>query len=118
MSLQTTIKTLQDILRKDPGVDGDAQRIGQLVWMLFLKVLDDRKEERELSTKGYRPTLPDELRWREWAGKPEGMTGDELLKFVNDTLFPGLQALPPRTPLAVVVRSIFEDAINYMKAAS
>lgn len=118
MSLQTTIKTLQDILRKDPGVDGDAQRIGQLVWMLFLKVLDDREEERELADKRYKPTLPDELRWRSWAGKAEGITGDDLLKFVNDTLFPALQALPPRTPLAKVVRSVFEDAINYMKSGT
>ena len=116
MSLQTTIKSLQDILRKDPGVDGDAQRIGQLVWMLFLKVLDDREEERELSDKKYRPTLPEELRWRAWAATPEGITGDELLKFVNDDLFPRLQGLPPRTPLAKVVRSVFEDAINYMKS--
>ncbi len=116
MSLQNTIKGLQDILRKDPGVDGDAQRIGQLVWMLFLKVLDDREDERETADARYRSPIPQPLRWREWAAKPEGMTGDELLQFVNGQLFPGLKGLAGRAPLAVVIRSVFEDANNYMKS--
>ncbi|MEO5726578.1 MAG: type I restriction-modification system subunit M N-terminal domain-containing protein, partial [Byssovorax sp.] len=118
MAIGATIKTIQDIMRKDTGVDGDAQRIGQLVWMLFLKVLDDREVEKEMMAKRgskYRSPIPDELRWGTWAGNPEGMTGDELLGFVNGTLFPQLKALPGTEPLAGVIRSVFGGAYNFMK---
>jgi type I restriction enzyme M protein len=64
MSLGTTVKTIQDIMRKDAGVDGDAQRISQLVWMIFLKVLDDREKEREALEEGFKSPIPRELRWR------------------------------------------------------
>ena len=74
-------------MRKDAGVDGDAQRINQLVWMFFLKIFDDRESEKELLEEGYRSPIPDHLRWRNWAEDPEGVTGDDLLSFVNDTLF-------------------------------
>ncbi|MRG98166.1 type I restriction-modification system subunit M [Polyangium spumosum] len=116
MAIGTTIKTIQDIMRKDTGVDGDAQRIGQLVWMLFLKILDDREIEKETARKRYRSPIPDELRWGAWAADPEGITGDELLKFVNNELFPGLKGLPGADPLSTVIRSVFEDAYNYMKS--
>ena len=69
------IKSIQDIMRKDVGVDGDAQRIGQLVWMLFLKIFDDREQEAELLQNEYRSPIPKKLRWRNWAADPEGMTG-------------------------------------------
>ena len=82
------IKSIQDIMRKDVGVDGDAQRISQLVWMFFLKIFDDREAELELSEDDYKSPLPEQLRWRNWAKDPEGMTGDELADFVNTTAFP------------------------------
>ena len=117
MSLGTTIKTIQDLMRQDPGVDGDAQRISQLVWMIFLKVFDDREEERELLEDGYRSPIPQKFRWRSWAKDPTGITGDALLDFVSE-LFKTLKELPTggkNGALAGVVRSVFEDAINYMK---
>lgn len=121
MSLSTLIKSIQDIMRKDVGVDGDAQRIGQLGWMLFLKIFDDREEERELLEDDYRSPVPERLRWRNWAADPEGITGDELLRFLNDDLFPTLKELPVsdrKGDPAVVVRGVFEDAYNYMKSGT
>ncbi|RKH23795.1 SAM-dependent DNA methyltransferase [Corallococcus sp. CA041A] len=118
MSLGTTIKTIQDIMRQDPGVDGDAQRISQLVWMIFLKVFDDREAQRELLEEGYRSPIPEKLRWRSWAKDPTGITGDALLEFVNNELFKTLKELPTggkNAALKAVVRSVFEDAINHMK---
>ncbi|MFM8444030.1 MAG: type I restriction-modification system subunit M N-terminal domain-containing protein, partial [Methylococcus sp.] len=82
------IKSLQDIMRKDVGVDGDAQRISQLVWMFFLKIFDDREAELELLEDDYQSPLPERLRWRNWAADPEGSTGDALADFVNNQLFP------------------------------
>jgi type I restriction enzyme M protein len=118
MSISTTIKSIQDIMRKDVGVDGDAQRIGQLVWMLFLKIFDDRELEWELLDDNYHSPIPGRLRWRTWAADPEGMTGDELKAFIDNELFPGLQNLErhSQTPAAFVVRNVFEDAYNYMKS--
>jgi type I restriction enzyme M protein len=116
MALGTTIKTIQDIMRKDTGVDGDAQRIGQLVWMLFLKILDDREIEKETARKRYRSPIPDALRWGSWAADAEGPTGDALLGFVNNTLFPTLKGLPGTDALSGVIRVVFEDAYNYMKS--
>ena len=81
-----TIKSIQDIMRKDVGVDGDAQRIGQLTWMIFLKIFDDREQEWELNEKRYRSPVPEALRWRNWAADAEGLTGDDLLNFVNNQL--------------------------------
>src|SRR3546814_2704469 len=83
-------------MRKDVGVDGDAQRIGQLVWMLFLKIYDDRESEWELLDDNFKSVLPKHLRWRNWAADPEGMTGEELKDFIDNTLFPKLQNLSPR----------------------
>ena len=118
MSISTTIKSIQDIMRKDAGVDGDARRIGQLVWMLFLKIYDDRELEWELMDDDYRSPIPEPLRWRNWAADPEGITGDELKAFVDNQLFPGLQALESHGDdyRGVVIRSVFEDAYNYMKS--
>lgn len=104
-------------MRQDAGIDGDAQRIGQLTWLLFLKIFDDREFEAELLDAGYRSPIPDELRWRRWAKPEEGITGDELLDFVNNQLFPTLKvfaesATPGR---ATVIGNVFQDAFNYMK---
>jgi type I restriction enzyme M protein len=120
MSLGTTIKSIQDVMRKDVGVDGDAQRIGQLGWLLFLKIFDDREQEREL-LEDYRSPIPARLQWRSWAADAEGITGDALLNFVNNDLFPTLKELPlpsrPGDP-SVVVRGVFRDAYNYMKSGT
>src|SRR5512134_2806282 len=90
MSISTTIKTIQDIMRQDAGVDGDAQRISQLTWLLFLKIFDDREQEYELDS-GYVSPIPTDLRWRHWAANEEGLTGDGLLEFIENKLFPTLK---------------------------
>src|SRR6266581_8365845 len=116
------IKSIQDIMRKDVGVDGDAQRISQLVWMFFLKIFDDREAELELIEDHYKSPLPEHLRWRSWAKNPEGMTGEPLAAFVNDQLFPTLKdklvTHGPSGERARVVRNMFEDAYNYMKSGT
>lgn len=116
------IKSIQDIMRKDVGVDGDAQRIGQMVWMFFLKIFDDREAEMELLEDDYQSPLPEHIRWRSWAKDPEGITGDAMSDFVNLQLFPTLkQKLPtygPQAARAQVIRGVFEDAYNYMKSGT
>ena len=117
MSVSTLVKSIQNIMRQDVGVDGDAQRISQLCWMFFLKIIDDQDQELEVLKDGYRSPVPDPLQWRSWAADPEGITGEELLDFVNSDLFPQLKELPSRAgPRANVVRDVFEDAYNYMKS--
>jgi type I restriction enzyme M protein len=118
-NLSSVIKSIQDIMRQDSGVDGDAQRISQLTWLLFLKMFDAQEEELELTREAYKSPLPEDLRWRNWAADAEGLTGDKLLDHVNGKLFPQLKALPgdaERNPRGFVVRSVFEDAFNYMKS--
>lgn len=118
MSISSTIKSIQDIMRKDVGVDGDAQRLGQLVWLLFLKIFDDRETEWDIVQENYQSPLPEQYRWRNWAANPEGITGDALKQFVDNDLFPALQNLPAKgnDQRAYVIRSVFEDAYNYMKS--
>lgn len=119
MSVRTTVKSIQDIMRQDAGVDGDGQRISQLCWMFFLKILDDQDAQLELMDPDYESPLPDALRWATWATDPEGMTGDDLLFFINDALFAKLKELAPagsQTRRKRVVRAVFEDANNYMKS--
>ena len=119
MSISTVIKSIQDIMRKDAGVDGDAQRLGQLSWLLFLKIFDAQEEALEFEQgDAYREPIPSDYLWRFWAADPQGMTGDELLSFVNDDLFPDLKNLTaPLTsnPRGFVVKEAFSDAFNYMK---
>ena len=111
-----TIKSIQDIMRKDAGVDGDAQRLGQLTWLFFLKIFDDREQEWEITVKKYRSPVPEELRWRNWAADTEGLTGDGLLEFINNKLFPSLKGLSPEaSPRHRVIHDVFEDAYQYMK---
>ncbi|WP_292959452.1 type I restriction-modification system subunit M N-terminal domain-containing protein, partial [Neptuniibacter sp. UBA6509] len=93
MSISSVIKSIQDIMRKDAGVDGDAQRLGQLSWMLFLKVFDAQEEELEMELDNYRFPIPEKYLWRNWAADDQGITGDELLDFVNDDLFGDLKNL-------------------------
>jgi len=120
MSLQALVKTIQDIMRKDQGVDGDAQRLNQLVWMLFLKIIDDQEKFYELADPKYTSPIPAKLRWRTWATNPEGMTGDDLLDFVNNQLFRGLKELkvPAEAKLGLLVKEVFSDSYNYMKSGT
>ena len=121
MSISATIKSTQDIMRKDAGVDGDAQRIAQLGWMLFLKIFDDREKEYELMEAAYQSAIPEPLRWRNWADNPEGITGDELLDFVDNKIFPqlgNLEFTSDADPRGFVVRDVFQDAYNYMKSGT
>jgi type I restriction enzyme M protein len=119
MSVRNTVKSIQDIMRQDVGVDGDAQRISQLCWMFFLKIIDDQDQQLELMHDGYRSPIPKKYQWRTWAADPEGLTGEQLLNFVNGDMFPALKALTPSSKPGDrrrVVRDVFEDAYNYMKS--
>ncbi|TWU60631.1 Type I restriction enzyme EcoKI M protein [Rubripirellula tenax] len=104
-------------MRKDAGTYGDAQRIEQLAWMFFLKILDDRETEEELLDDEFKSPLPQKYRWRNWAANDEGMTGDTLLDYVNNELLPRLKSLPisAKNPRSVVIRAAFDDANQYMK---
>ncbi|WP_290705731.1 type I restriction-modification system subunit M [Amphritea sp.] len=118
MSISSVIKSIQDIMRKDAGVDGDAQRLGQLSWLLFLKVFDAQEEELEMEMDNYRFPIPEKYLWRNWAADDQGITGDELLDFVNDDLFGDLKNLAAPVdlnPRGFVVKEAFSDAFNYMK---
>ena len=115
-NVSNLIKTIQDIMRKDAGVDGDAQRLAQLGWMFFLKIFDDRETQLELFDDAYKSPLAPELRWRNWAADAEGITGDALLDLINNTLLPKLKALTSGgDKITTLIRSAFEDANNYMK---
>lgn len=119
MIVRNTVKSIQDIMRQDVGVDGDAQRISQLCWMFFLKIIDDQDQDLELAKDDYRSPLPKKYQWRTWAADPEGITGEELQTFVNDDLFPALKNLTVSNKQGDrrrVVRDVFEDAYNYMKS--
>ena len=118
MSVSSVIKSIQDIMRKDAGVDGDAQRLGQLSWLLFLKVFDAQEEALELEMDDYQSPIPEDYLWRNWAADDQGITGDELLTFVNDGLFKDLKDLyapMDKNPRGFVVKEAFSDAFNYMK---
>lgn len=120
MNIGTMIKRLQDIMRQDAGINGDAQRIEQIVWMLFLKLYDAKESEWEILEDDYRSIIPEKYRWRNWApdnkdGK--AMTGDELSNFIIN-LFNALKELEinETTPIrGRIVREVFEDLNNYMK---
>lgn len=119
MSINTLVKSVQDIMRKDTGVDGDAQRISQMVWLLFLKIFDDKEQEWELTVDNYKSPLQTRHRWSSWATDPEGITGEELTDFVNNELFPALKKLHGSpVPQGHVVGLVFEDAYNYMKSGT
>jgi len=95
-SARTAVKAIQDIMRKDVGVDGDAQRLSQLCWLLFLKIIDDQDSALELTEDNYRSPLPEHLQWHSWAADPQGITGEALLEFINQELFPYLKEMPLR----------------------
>jgi type I restriction enzyme M protein len=115
-NVSNVVKTIQDIMRKDAGTYGDAQRLEQLGWMFFLKIFDDREQELQLIRDDYKSPLPKHLRWSTWASDPEGITGKALLDFVDDTLLPKLKVLTGGADkIAGLIRMAFDDANNYMK---
>ncbi|MDY5041407.1 MAG: class I SAM-dependent DNA methyltransferase [Eubacteriales bacterium] len=121
MAVSNLVKRIQDIMRNDAGVDGDAQRISQMTWMFFLKVYDAKEEEWEFFDENYKSLIPEELKWRNWAIDDKSnnvITGEKLLDLVNNKVFPTLKNLEINedTPLKQrIVRYVFEDAQNYMK---
>ena len=120
-SLTNFVKRLRDIMRNDAGINGDAQRIEQIAWMLFLKVYDEKEKDWEFNEDGYLSIIPENCRWSAWAHDDKSgkaMTGDTLLDFVNNTLFPALKGLEisSDTPIKKsIVKTTFEDANQYMK---
>ncbi len=108
-------------MRKDVGVDGDAQRISQMVWLLFLKIFDDKEKEWEKVVNDYKSPLQSRFKWSTWAANKKGMTGEELIDFVNNDLFPSLKRLAISEGVSAhgkIVGSVFEDAYNYMKSGT
>lgn len=120
-SLSGFVKRIRDIMRNDAGINGDAQRIEQIAWMLFLKVYDAKEKNWEFEDDNYQSIIPENCRWSAWAHDDksgEALTGDSLLEFVNNTLFPTLKGLEvtPETPVQKsIVKTTFEDANQYMK---
>lgn len=120
-NLSGFIKRLRDIMRNDAGINGDAQRIEQITWMLFLKVYDAKESDWEMNEDDYTSIIPNECRWINWAHDDKtgvALTGDDLLNFVNNTLFPTLKnlAVTRETPIKkAIVQTVFQDANNYMK---
>lgn len=119
-NLSNFVKRVRDIMRNDAGINGDAQRIEQIAWMLFLKVYDTKEGEWDILEENYRSIIPENCRWCNWAydENGKGMTGDTLLEFVNNTLFPTLKKLPVDTSTPIkkaIVQTTFADANNYMK---
>ena len=112
------VKSARKIMRQDTGTGSDELRILQLSWMLFLKIFSDKDKELELLVDGYTSPIPKELHWDEWASDDEGMTGDELLKFVDQKLFPALSNIDLSTGnrRAVLVHEVFDNNYNYMKS--
>lgn len=120
-NLSSFVKSIRNIMRNDAGINGDAQRIEQLAWMLFLKVYDAKEQDWEMDEDDYESIIPDACRWMNWAVDDKSgsaMTGEQLLNFVNNTLFPTLRKLPvdADTPIRkAIVQTTFADANNYMK---
>ena len=120
-NLSNFVKRFRDIMRNDAGINGDAQRIEQIAWMLFLKVYDAKEKDWVMDEGNYQSVIPENCRWSNWAAEDKSgkaMTGDTLMNFVNNTLFPTLKGLnvTPETPIKKsIVRTTFEDANNYMK---
>lgn len=119
-NMSNFVKRVRDIMRNDAGINGDAQRIEQIAWMLFLKVYDAKEQDWEWDEEDYQSIIPEKCRWRNWGHDEDGkgMTGDILLDFINNTLFPTLKNLPVNadTPIKkAIVQTTFADANNYMK---
>ena len=118
------VSSIRNIMRQDRGISGDAQRLEQLGWMLFLKIIDDKDQELEIIKDDYVSVVPEKFQWRTWAADPEGITGEELLTFIdsneasNRGLFASLRNLTSITnpKRAAIVKEVFEGSNNYMKS--
>lgn len=123
-NIGAVISSIRNIMRQDRGISGDAQRLEQLGWMLFLKIIDDKDQELEILKDDYTSVIPEKFQWRNWASNPEGITGDELLEFIDSTahdnkgLFATLSTLTnPKNPKrASIVQQIFDGTNNFMKS--
>ncbi|MNQ78312.1 putative type I restriction enzymeP M protein [compost metagenome] len=116
MNTTTIIRSIRDIMRKDTGVDGDAQRISQMVWMLFMKIFSDKEEHWKNTVKDYKSPIPADLKWQNWAITENELTGENLIEFINEDLFPKLKKLDSsHSDQAKTVKAVFEDTYNYMK---
>ena len=121
VNLGNFIKRIQDIMRNDSGINGDAQRLEQMVWLLFLKVYDAKEKEWEFMEDDYESIIPERLKWRNWAvDKKDGnvLTGEKLLEFINNDLFVTLKNIELTEQTTVkqsIVKAVFEDCNNYMK---
>lgn len=116
-NVSSIVKSARNIMRKDTGTGSDELRILQLGWMLFLKIISDKDEELELLDDSYTSPIPADLRWQAWAADDEGITGDELISFVNDRLFPELANLDLSTGnrRTLLIHEVFADNYNYIK---
>lgn len=120
-NLSSFVKQIRDVMRNDAGINGDAQRIEQIAWMLFLKVYDAKEQDWDINEDNYQSIIPEKYRWCNWAHDDRSknvMTGDTLLNFVNNDLFPTLKSLniDMDTPIKKsIVKTTFEDANQYMK---
>ena len=123
-NLKGTLDSIRKIMWTDTGLNGDAQRIEQLAWMLFFKIFSDKDKELEILNDEYISPIPTELHWDQWAGNDEGITGDELATFIDRTLFPTLRNLSVgasedlTNKRALIVREVFEGNNNYMKSGT
>ena len=123
-NVSAVIKNIRDTMRQDRGISGDAQRLEQLGWMLFLKIMGDKDQEQEILQDNYQSVIPERFQWRNWASDPEGLTGDELLQFIdsneqgNKGLFATLRHLasPIQPKRAAIVKEVFEGSNNFMKS--
>lgn len=120
VNLSGVLKSIRDIMWQDSGLNGDAQRIEQLGWMLFFKIFSDKEQELELLNDNYKSPIPQELHWQNWAGNNEGITGDKLLEFVDRKLFPTLRNIDVSSgnKRALIVREVFDGNNNYMKSGT
>lgn len=115
-TITANIKGIRDIMRKDTGVDGDVQRIAQMVWMRFMKIFATKEEEWEITIEDYESLIPENLKWQSWAADHEGLSGDKLMDFIDNKLFPALKELESTSsPQTKIIRSVFEGTSNYMK---
>lgn len=120
-NVSAVINSIRNIMRQDRGISGDAQRLEQLGWMLFLKIMDDKDQELEIIKDDYESVIPEKFQWRNWASDPEGITGEELLNFIDSNdegLFASLRELTSvkNSKRAAIVKEVFEGSNNYMKS--
>ncbi len=123
-NISAVVNNIRNTMRQDRGISGDAQRLEQLGWMLFLKILDDKDQELEVLHDEYESVIPEKFQWRNWASNPEGITGDELLEFIdsnqqdNPGLFSSLKSLTSisNSKRAAIVKEVFDGSNNFMKS--